>query len=54
MFELKDKVIILSGATGALGGALAISLAKVQTKLVLLGRNKRLLDNLKEKLDSYA
>ena len=54
MFELKDKVIILSGATGALGGALAISLAKVQSKLVLLGRNKKLLDNLKEKLDSYT
>ena len=38
MFELKDKVIILTGATGALGGELALSLAKANTKLVILGR----------------
>jgi NAD(P)-dependent dehydrogenase (short-subunit alcohol dehydrogenase family) len=28
MFELKDKVIVLTGASGALGSALALSLAE--------------------------
>ena len=48
MFELKDKVIVLTGATGALGSELALSLAKANAKLVILGRNEVLLDELKK------
>ena len=40
MFELKDRVIVLTGSTGVLVGALAKSFAKAQAKLVLLGRNQ--------------
>ena len=54
MFELKDKVIILTGATGALGGELALSLAKANTKMVILGRNQGLLDKLKKKLTPFT
>lgn len=54
MFELKDKVFILTGATGALGGALALSLAKVEAKLILLGRNLNLLEDLKQELIPYT
>ena len=50
MFELKDKVIVLTGATGVLGSELALSLAKANAKLVILGRNQELLDKLKRKL----
>ena len=54
MFDLKNKVIILTGATGALGGVLALSLAKAKAKLIILGRNQELLDALHSKLDSYT
>ena len=36
MFELKDKVIVLTGATGVLGSELALSLAKANAKLSLI------------------
>jgi len=54
MFELKNHVLIVTGATGALGGALALSLAKAGAKLVLLGRNQLLLEELKEKLIPHS
>jgi NAD(P)-dependent dehydrogenase (short-subunit alcohol dehydrogenase family) len=54
MFELKDRVFILTGVTGALGGALAHSLARVKAKLVLLGRSENLLKELKSKLEEQT
>lgn len=54
MFEIQDKVIVMSGATGALGGALALSLAKAKAQLVILGRNQELLDELASKLHAYT
>ena len=54
MFELKDKVIVLTGATGVLGSELALSLAKANAKLVILGRNEVLLDELKKKLVHFT
>ncbi len=44
MNDLKDKVFVLSGATGTLGSTLAESFMQKGAKLILLGRNKRLLD----------
>ncbi len=32
MFSLQNKVIILTGATGSLGGSLALSLAKAKAR----------------------
>ena len=54
MFELKDRVIVLTGSTGVLAGALAKSFAKAQAKLVLLGRNQSLLDELKKTLEVHT
>ena len=54
MFEIQDKVIVITGATGALGGALALSLAKAKAKLVILGRNQELLDELSSKLNTLT
>jgi NAD(P)-dependent dehydrogenase (short-subunit alcohol dehydrogenase family) len=50
MFSLHNKVIVLTGATGALGGSLALSLAKAKAKIVILGRNQSLLDALLAKI----
>lgn len=54
MFDLKDRVFVLTGVTGALGGALAQSLARVKAKLVLLGRSENLLKELKNKLEEQT
>jgi len=54
LFDLKDKVIILTGATGVLGSAIALSLAKAQVQLILLGRNQELLDLLNTKLTPFT
>ena len=54
MFDLKDKVIILTGATGVLGSAIALSLAKAQVQLILLGRNQELLDLLNSQLTPFT
>ncbi len=54
MFELKGKVIVLTGATGALGSALALSIAKAEAKLVILGRNQALMDALVDQLSAFT
>ena len=54
MFTLQNKVIILTGATGSLGGSLALSLAKAKAKIILLGRNQDLLNILVTKLSSLT
>ena len=54
MFSLQNKVIILTGATGSLGGSLALSLAKEKAKIILLGRNQDLLNILVTKLSSLT
>ena len=50
MFSLHNKVIVLTGATGALGGSLALSLAEAKAKIVILGRNQSLLEALLDKI----
>jgi NAD(P)-dependent dehydrogenase (short-subunit alcohol dehydrogenase family) len=54
MFELKDKVIVITGATGTLGSALALSLAEAKARLIILGRNQSLLEDLKKKLKPFT
>jgi NAD(P)-dependent dehydrogenase (short-subunit alcohol dehydrogenase family) len=40
MFEIKDKVIVLTGGTGILGGAFIKAIAEAGGKVVILGRNE--------------
>jgi len=54
MFDLKNKVIVITGATGVLASSLALSLAKNKARLVLLGRNQKLLDELTKKINQYT
>ena len=54
MFDIKDRVIVLTGASGALGGAIALSLAKAKVQLIVLGRNQDLLEVLLKKLTPFT
>tara|TARA_B100001996_G_C18667503_1_gene595401 strand:+ start:706 stop:1509 length:804 start_codon:yes stop_codon:yes gene_type:complete len=54
MFSLKNKVIIITGATGTLGGSIALSLAKERAKIIILGRNNNLINKLVDKLNKYT
>lgn len=44
--DLKDKVVVVAGATGGVGSAVAKEFAKRGAKLVLLGRNEEKLKEL--------
>lgn len=50
-FSLKDKKIIITGASSGIGRATAIECSKLGAKLILLGRNE---DRLKETLENLA
>lgn len=41
LFTLKDKVVIITGATGVLGDAFAKAVADMDAKVVLIGRNEK-------------
>lgn len=40
LFSLKDKVVVITGATGVLGASFSLDIAKAGAKVVVLGRNK--------------
>ncbi|WP_026463908.1 SDR family oxidoreductase [Adhaeribacter aquaticus] len=42
MFSIKDKVIVVTGGTGILGGAFNIAIAEAGGKVVILGRNEEI------------
>lgn len=44
-FSLKNKVIIITGATGVLGTAFSLYVARAGAKVVVIGRNKERADN---------
>lgn len=44
LFSVKDKVIIITGATGELGGSMAEYLAKQEAKIVFVARNLKLIE----------
>jgi NAD(P)-dependent dehydrogenase (short-subunit alcohol dehydrogenase family) len=46
MFSIKDKKIVISGATGVLGTAMAMHLAKEGATLIILGRTATKMDHL--------
>ena len=48
---MKNKVIIITGASSGIGKALAFALAKKGNKLVLAGRNKEKLNAVLQKIN---
>lgn len=51
LFSIKDRVAIVTGATGALGGAIAVAYALSGAKVVLTGRNEKKLSDVAEQID---
>lgn len=50
LFSIKDKVAIVTGATGALGGAIALAYSMAGAKVVITGRNKEKLTALENQI----
>lgn len=50
LFSIKDKVAIVTGATGALGGAIAVAYAMSGAKVVITGRNADKLNAVAEQI----
>ena len=48
---LKDKVILITGATGAYGKAMSLAYASHGATVILLGKNVRLLENLYDEIE---
>lgn len=46
MFTVKDKTILVTGASGVIGSAISVALAKKGAKLILLGRNPEKLQRI--------
>jgi NADP-dependent 3-hydroxy acid dehydrogenase YdfG len=44
IFSIKDKVAVITGASGVLGGSLAKSFIEAGAKIVALGRNQQSVD----------
>ena len=50
LFSIKDKVALVTGATGALGGAIAMAYAMSGAKVVITGRNTEKLNVVAEQI----
>lgn len=49
LFDIKDKVVVITGGTGVLGKAIAFHLAEEGAKVVILGRKAEIGTPLPEK-----
>ncbi len=52
--SLKDKVVIITGATSGIGASCAHAFGEAGAKIVITGRNQAKLNAAKEKLESYG
>jgi len=50
MFSVKDKIIIVTGASGVIGTAISVALAKNGAQVIILGRNEKKLQNTFKKI----
>jgi len=48
--DLKDKTVVLTGATGGIGAAMASALAGLGANLILVSRDQRKLESLRDEL----
>ncbi len=54
MFSIKNKNIIVTGASGVIGSAIAVALAKNGARLAVLGRNTNKLQNTFNKINEFG
>lgn len=54
MFSVKNKTIIVTGASGVIGSTISIALAKKGARIIALGRNKKKLQSSFEKINAFG
>ena len=54
MFSVKNKTIIVTGASGVIGSAICVALAKKGASIIALGRNREKLQAAFEKLSAFG
>ena len=54
LFSLRDKIIVITGATGVLGEAFVQGVADMGGKVVLLGRNEKVGNERVEQLNGHG
>ena len=52
--ELKNKNILITGASSGIGKEIALRFAKEKCRLILIARRVELLDALKEQIENYG
>ncbi|KUL08592.1 MAG: Short-chain dehydrogenase/reductase SDR [Proteiniphilum sp. 51_7] len=52
--ELSGKVALITGASGGIGESIAVRLASLGMKLLITGRNREKLEQLKEKIEKHG
>ena len=52
LFSVKDKVVVITGGTGVLGRCIGVYLANEGAKVVLMGRNKKIGDEIVAEIKS--
>lgn len=53
-FSLKNKVIVITGGTGILGGSFATAVAEAGGKVVIIGRNQERLNNKEKEISGLG
>lgn len=54
MFSVKNKNIIVTGASGVIGSAISVALAKHGARIALLGRNEKKLEKTFSKINEFG
>jgi len=54
MFSVKGKTIIITGASGVIGSAVSVTLAKKGAQVIILGRNEKKLQTTFEKISKHG
>ena len=54
MFSVKNKTIIVTGASGVIGSAISLALAKKGAQIIALGRNAEKLQTTFKKISAFG
>ena len=54
LFNIKDKVVVITGGTGVLGKAIAFHLAEEGAKVVILGRKAEIGDAIAKRWRTHV